>query len=346
MISKNNVQEEIFELPIQIPPPIKSYLPISIISNIAFANRRDNSWVLNNFIQLFIPDNTEKLESFPFQDFMYFDQNLFQVNNVNDNNHIFKSDRIISELIYWIRHNNYIVVYVDEYEIPFTRFYKKHHILHSHFIYGYDECLQVFFATNFMEDNKIGKFTIGFNDLQKAIFSESTLKLFEHDITWGNRNTLHKVILIRYLANRQMFYNHGINKEYILNELYNYWKSNNSSNYCGFFTGQLKGTWGISVYQKIIEILEEKPEELDYRMFHVLYEHKWFMMERLRLFSINSRNLEALESVFKNADRLRFLCIKYQFNKNKDILQRMINLLKDTREEEMCILSDVLSQYY
>ena len=70
MISKNNVQEEIFELPIQIPPPIKSYLPISIMSNIAFANRRDNSWVLNNFIQLFIPDNAEKLESFPFQDLL------------------------------------------------------------------------------------------------------------------------------------------------------------------------------------------------------------------------------------------------------------------------------------
>lgn len=60
----------------------------------------------------------------------------------------------------------------------------------------------------------------------------------------------------------------------------------------------------------------------------------------------NNRNLEALESVFKNADRLRFLCIKYRFNKNKDILQRMIKLLKDIREEEMHILSDVLSQYY
>lgn len=340
-----NAKNKKLEMAIQVPPLLKSYLPISIISSIAFANQGNNTWILNNFIQLFIPEGKEKLESFPFQDFMYYDQNIFQVNNVNDNNHFFSPDNIIDEIIYWLDHNNYLVVYADEYEIPDARNYKYYHILHSQFIYGYDYDLQLFFSVNFLKDESIGKFKISFDDLKSAIFAESTQKLFAESASWHNRNTLHEIILIRYLPDREAFYDHGINKEYILNEINNYYKSYNSSNFSGYFTGKLRGTWGLNVYSAIINILEKKPQLLDYRMFHLLYEHKYYMIERLTLFEISSKSTEELKDVFKSTSTLRLLCIKYNFRPNEAILRKMIHILQNIRNKEINILSEVTHKY-
>lgn len=337
-------KNERLELKTQFPPPIKSYLPISIISSIASANQGNTSWILNNFIQLFIPDQKEKLESFPFQDFMYYDQNIFQVNSINDNNHIFKPENIIDELIYWLEHNNYVVVYADEYKVPFTRHYKYAHMLHSQFIYGYDINTQVFLTTNFLRNSRLEKFTISFEDLKASIFSESTLKLFKTNTDWVNRDTLHRIILIRYLENRGPFFEHGVNKDYILNEINNYCKSYNSSNYSCFFTGKLEGTWGIDVYAKIIDIIEKKPQMLDRRMFHLLYEHKLFMIERLKLFHASDKSIEEFRKVLKSTEILKMLCIKYNFKQNINILKNMVDLLNDIKTKEECVLLELLDQ--
>ena len=295
---------------------------------------------------MFIPDQKEKLESFPFQDFMYYDQNIFQVNNINDNNHIFNPNNIIDELIFWLENNNYIVVYVDEYEVPLTKHYEYRHMLHSQFIYGYDIKLQVFFTTNFLKNNRLEKFTISFEDLKAAIFSESTLKLFKENTDWVNMDTLHKIILIRYSVNRQTFFDHEVNKDYILNEINNYCKSYNSSNQSCFFTGKLEGTWGIDVYAKIIDIIEKKPQILDRRMFYLLYEHKMFMVERLKLFHMSDKSIEEFRKILKSAEILKMLCIKYNIKQNIDILKNMVVLLKDIRSKEKYVLLELLDQNY
>lgn len=300
---------------------------------------------MNNFIQLFIPEQREKLEPFPFQDFMYFDQNLFQVNNINDNNYIFNSDTIIEEIIFWLQHNNYVVVYADEYVIPFTRNYMRYHILHSQFIYGYDLEKKEFLSINFLNDESIGKLKICFDDLKKAIFSQSTKKLFEDSMAWNDRNTLHKIILIRYLENRSSFYDHGVNKEYIVNELKNYYESYNSSNYSCYFTGKLIGVWGMNIYSVIIDILKKVPKEIDYRMFHLLYEHKYFMIERFKLLDVDEEIINKLMTIYKNASILRMLCIKYNLKANETTAKKMIKIVDKMKNEEMIIFSEFFKLY-
>lgn len=335
-----------YKLNIQVPLLIKSYLPISIISSIACANQGNNSWIVNNFIQLFIPKDKKKLESFPFQDFMYYDQSLFQINDVNDNNFIFSSDKMINDIVFWIDHHNYVVVYIDEYEIPGTRNYQKKHILHSQLIYGYDVECQQFLIINFLQNNTIGEITVDFEVLVKAMFMESTKNMFLDDnISWNNRNTVHKVILIRYLVDREKYYDHGINKKYILNELYNYCFSINSSNNTCFFTGKLSGTWGIAIYSKIIGFIKEKPDNLDYRIFHLLYEHKAYMSDRLKLFEEHNEYSAGFTEVTKASDVLRMMCIKYNHTKNNKILDRMVGTIETIRDNEKQILLCVLNDY-
>ena len=76
-------------LPIPETFPISSYLPLSIIAAISLANQSNNEWIYLNFIQLVIRNGTEKLESFPNQDYMYFPQQNLSITNLVDENFIF-----------------------------------------------------------------------------------------------------------------------------------------------------------------------------------------------------------------------------------------------------------------
>lgn len=333
------------QLKVQIPPKIKSYLPIAFISSIAYANQQDNSWILNNFIQLFIPEGRMKLESFPFQDFMYYDQNEFQVNDMNDHNFRFKKESFVDDIIYWIDHNNYPIVYVDEYEIPKTRFYKKKHKLHSHLVYGYDRDEKEFMAINFLKNNSMDEFQISFDVLENAFFSESTRDLYEKDLeSWNSRDTYHRVVLIRYLTNRGPYYDHGINFEYIKNELKNYYLSVNSSDYTCYFTGKLKGTWGMDIYAKVVAYMQEDRPKFDYRIFHMIYEHKFYMLDRLKRMEKNNEFSSKYEAVVENADVLRMMAFKYNYVKNEGTLTRMIELLDKIRDDENNILYQMLNE--
>lgn len=320
-------------LPIKYPPVIKSYLPISIISSIVEANTQSDFWVMNNFIQLFIPQGRRKLETFPFQDFMYFDQSMFKVNIYTDLNMIFMEETFLENIVKWIEKNNYVIVYADEFYIPNTRFYKKRHILHSQFIYGYDLEIRAFRTMNFSNQTEdIATFEVKFDDVKSAFFSEATYELYNAaDITWSHKNTKHKVVIIQMTMNKNETYDQTINKEGILFELKNYCYSINSSNYTSYFTGKLRGTWGIKCYDEIILLLKENPKYIDYRSFHLICEHKLQMKKRLFLFY---DDVEFYQQVVDLANKLRIYSIKYNFDFNKKIIEKMIYIINQIKEKD------------
>lgn len=51
-------------LPLVFPPALKSYLSLSIISDIAMANSGNKNWIMQNFIQLCKYNDSEKIEFF------------------------------------------------------------------------------------------------------------------------------------------------------------------------------------------------------------------------------------------------------------------------------------------
>ena len=328
-------------LPIIFPPPIKCYLPISIVSSIVTANIDDNSWIMNNFIQLYIAEGFEKLESFPFQDFMYFDQNLLHVDIINNFNHKLEKN-IINEIIEWIDNGNYVIVYVDEFEVPGTYSYRKTHLIHSQFIYGYNMENKSFKILNFNTNKILSELDVSFTDMENAIFSETTKERFCSSNIWSNRDVDHKIILIRLTDNKNSFYSHRINKEYILNEIKHYYESENTSNYTNYFTGQLHGTWGMDIYPEIIRILKLQRNCLDYRMFHVLYEHKVYMKERLELFDCGEKYSDRYLDLIKKSDRLRAICLKYNIRPSKMLIERMIELVMELYNREKSVLHDFL----
>lgn len=213
---------------------------------------------------------TVALESFPFQDFMYFDQSMFRADILNDGNYNFDGNDIFLDIVKWINHDNYVIIYVDEFHVPGTRFYKKKHILHSELVFGYDSDSRKLSILNFSKlSDDIREIEVEYSDVEKAIFSCSTIELFHDEkTTWSHKGTEHKIVLIRFTFDKSPVYIQDINKEHIMFEISNYCNSINSSNYTNYFTGKLLGTWGMDCYKAVINILNNYPPKLRVK--------KWF----------------------------------------------------------------------
>ena len=306
------------KLDITFPPPLRSYLPIAIISSIITANTRNEDWILNNFIQLFIPEGRNKLESFPFQDFMYFDQSLIRVNRVILKEDELNAEQLLSSILYNLEIGNYIVLYADESRLKGVRHYQRAPILHSQFIFGYNNSKQIFYVMNFLKSTSdFGIIEISYMELINAFIC--------HDVEKSIRNfgELHKMYAITPTVKKDSFYNLGINREYIMNYLYQYFHGINSSEYTAYFTGGLDGAWGVNIYSKILGYIEKCESYIDRRMFYVLNEHKIYMRKRfeyLQLWDLAKQYDEIIHisTVLKN------LCLQYNCrpsNKTKSFIR-------------------------
>ena len=326
-------------LPIPETFPISSYLPLSIIAAISLANQSNNEWIYLNFIQLVIRNGTEKLESFPNQDYMYFPQQNLSITNLVDENFIFDKRYLEKNILLWLSNKNYVVMYCDEYLVPFTRNYKKKHILHSQFIYGVNVSKGVFYCVNFSAKNQqLEKLEIPIKDIIEAFFPNLTVML--SDNSYNINNYKHRIVLIKYQAKK--ISDSKLEKIHIKEQISDYLNSNNSSIKTSYFTNFISGVWGIEIYNVILKILLEEREHLDYRMFHLLYGHKLYMKERLLYMKFDNINLENVNYLIQCSNRLRLLCIKYNIKPCKRLVNKMVELIKSIKQIEIEILSSIV----
>ena len=126
------------KLPLYFPPPITSYLPYSVISAIVCANGNNLDWIYNNFIQLY-HNGFGKVDYYPNSDFAYQDKLYLSATELCQHNYRMRHETIIEDMKYWIDNGNYIVFYLAESKIPNTRFFNRSDVIHSQFIFGYEE---------------------------------------------------------------------------------------------------------------------------------------------------------------------------------------------------------------
>ena len=133
-----------------------------------------------------------------------------------------------------------------------------------------------------------------------------------------------------------------LEKIHIKEQISDYLNSNNSSIKTSYFTNFISGVWGIEIYNVILKILLEEREHLDYRMFHLLYEHKLYMKERLLYMKFDNINLENVNYLIQCSNRLRLLCIKYNIKPCKRLVNKMVELIKSIKQIEIEILSSIV----
>ncbi|EEC58712.1 hypothetical protein BACPEC_00231 [[Bacteroides] pectinophilus ATCC 43243] len=104
---------------------------------------------------------------------------------------------------------------------------------------------------------------------------------------------------------------------------------------------------GIKIYDCMIKMVKKMKEdnELDYRMFHALYEHKSIMVKRVEelmnqgLISSDEVLVSEAEEMEKISDICRMMVLKYNILPRDDMLEELERNLLELKDKEIIFLT-------
>lgn len=307
-------------------------------------------WFFNNYIQLNYPKEVHKdgarldfYVSYLWEACPYIYHQRVSKDFIS-----YKWNTIIEFLIDSIELGFYIHLIVDTFYIPNYKSINKNHIPHDIFIFGYDSSEKVF---NVADNFNLGKYsyeTANFKDIEEGYKSVRQIGLFD----W-----LDGIEMIRLKENNGAYgfsHKYKFDVDLVKNSIKDYLSSTNNSikwHYIPSIQWKYdKDYFGIEIYSKLIEYLDNQVEEIgiDMRPFYVLWEHKMVMLLRIQ-YMINNGFLNNVESISKDyitierqAHILNSLWIKYAVSEDKKIIQRMVIIIKQLALEETLVLETIL----
>ncbi|WP_139209369.1 hypothetical protein [Paenibacillus sp. OK003] len=254
----------------------------------------------------------------------------------------FYKSNIKDALLSYLNQDKYVWLYLDQYYIPQSENHLKKHRDHSVLVYGYDDEQKLFHLADNLDGGKFAKVTITYEQLVNA---------WENDICEHFRRFF--IVLNR----KDASYDFDICK--VKKQIENYLSSRCIDE--GFFWNQIavdgphayvqhKDYWifGQDVYryvqQQINKIKTSKIDtDLDIRVFHLLWEHKICMLERMK-FIVNNEDLcNEYEVVSHVSLVIRNLVIKYNISKNNRLLDDINNKLEEVVQLEKNVLVKLIA---
>lgn len=241
-------------------------------------------------------------------------------------------------IISCINSGYYLYFVIDVYYIPaYDKQYMKTHAAHEILVYGYDmieQCLNI--ADNF-KNGKYSYSTCSFQNIEEGYSAELAQ-------SW---DWLECVLL----KEKPGYYpiNIPLLKEYIND----YISSNNSKNRNRTAPVNMWDTSEYTYGMEIYDILERHIEKelniltFDIRPYQVLYDHKKYILMLLKYlhqqgYLLNSDYLYAkISFIEKKILVVRNLMLKYFTSQNKEIINRVIKILKEVVIEEKQVLTEM-----
>ncbi|MCL6588814.1 MAG: hypothetical protein K6U80_02570 [Firmicutes bacterium] len=256
-----------------------------------------------------------------------------------------KWDSIVDFIVAALDLEYYVLLYLDSFYVPASINFQNFHLAHDTFIFGYNLAEKILWAADFYGNSrKYRQAPIGFSQTaaayQKAAVSPRTdfingivlLKPIPFDGPSFNLSTM-VALLKEYLAAKTTKgYSDGYRKD----------------------VEKEKELWvfGTEVYQLLQEYLEfqlkEQPQYPDLRSFHVLYEHKKLMSERIaycsqhQLLKNAALILKESREIEQQAFMLRNMMIKNMVRRNESLIQRAISLIPELRQKEKNMIEILL----
>lgn len=319
-------------------PPINCYpdfaYPLSIILN----EEESEDWFFSNFIQIFY----SKGEKVSPVNFYYSDLNNrtwdtrfppldYQVILKDTVNH-FNID-IIDFVKYAIDSHNYCYIYVDEFYLPNSITYKKNHFIHTEFIYGYNDELNVLFMSGYDKSYQFRYYTHSYDNFRNAY------NFCARDY-YDDKNNIY---MLRY--NYQ-----GIPYLFDMNSIYRqtieYINSIDSSiKYNNCFNPKSDMIYGMKVIDQIVEDIKIK--KVNVKCLCILREHKTLMELRLK-YMLRKKYIdndwgcvERFALLEKEYQKMVNWIIKYKMTSNDSLLYK----LQSELESMMVIEREVFSKF-
>lgn len=342
-------------LPLEYPT-ITSYPGRAYCYAIMEKDIRIYPWLMENFIQtesfldlekfwcdidFFIPPRLRYSSNMAHEA-----QNAFcpYIDNFSINSEIIDFDQLIDFIKKGLLQQYYIVADVNTYFIP--AYANMNQQLHDMLIYGFDDSKEIFFIADFLRDQKYGVATCSYTELSNAIehFEDSAWEYYPSGKS--------KLSLLRVSP--------------LTNCSFNYKKFKNSlDEYLGIshFHKQIyvstnhfntseneKRVFGINHYNNLVEYLKYSLEahKLIYnqRVFHVFYDHKKSLMQRIDYLSRNGLDCDYekkyFEEVVTNSLLIRNIylkCLVKESAKDYNIICTKLQTLKKVEFEILVNIS-------
>lgn len=327
--------------------PIIGYMedvhPLSVL----LTCKRTFEWFYMNYIQLSFQDP----KIFINQPLKFFKPDLSTGDVWTATNSWIKYETITKDMIYCfsykisdfikyaVNQNKYITINLDEFYVSYRMQYHNTHYIHDTFINGYDDEKNIFYGIAYVGDPPIYKeFTVKMSEVEEAFyhnnspyFNTRTVKMLSIDLTkFYEFNITNFVKQIRN-------YIECVNLKEKYYEEINVYENENM----GF---------GLDIYNKLIDYMEEYKENTAVALFQVLIEHKKVMIDRLKFLEVNqyANNLgiymEEYEELLEIAQSIKMSFLKYLKRRNQIILQGIYNRFKVMRDKEKKILTDLITR--
>lgn len=235
--------------------------------------------------------------------------------------------------------DHYIVTFANEFYVPNRQGYKKYDFIHDILIYGYDLGKNILCLAGFKEHMTYGVSEISLDDFSQAFNEFSNLR--NGYVAWAN--SMH-------LLQLKLEHKFSFDLIAVVELLEDYLYSRNTSNRFRLYENPRSYIYGLDTYDCIFHYLKERNyKPIDYRIFHIVYEHKKIMASRLKYFievkkiSIDPEFVMEYAALEEQALLIRNRCVKSQFNQyDTAFLSSIIEKMKDLRDKEREIVTKLL----
>ncbi len=345
----NSIQKVI--LPVNYPP-ITSWQwhasLFSILANDEFALE----WIYSNYVQLRCYPETDSITGNKIYmfDFIPGDSSLkecpYLLSEIITQEQILAySKDILSFLLKTLDLSYYIFGICDETDM----LNRGRRILHQLFIYGYDLENQVFYVGDFTFTGKYSYTTVTFDKVVNGFLNVQPGEdfVFNH-----NYKGMRGLYLIKKNTDEKYYSFDSNLVKRTLNEYIN--GSNTKAHFLQMRNNYSTNSFGINIYDGIIDqinLLEEKTNTwYDYRPFHITYDHKALMENRLKYMmenkyiSFDSEIIIKYDLVKNAMLKARNTFIKANVTKEIGMLNKIKSYISEAKEREVEILSLVERQ--
>jgi len=329
-------------LPLRVPP-VTSYLHHGYPMSIMMEDPRSLAWIYSHYIQLCFPMNEQLYATdfnfyhynYPFSGhyicpFIYHKQfSMKLIQRYSD----FRAYMIDS-----IDDLNYVHVYCDEYYVPHRAAYRQRHQIHGNLVYGYDLETREYAISGYDENGTFRNTRVSFAELEEAV------KPTEHfDVFWYD--------MVMHYSKWDSHYEFDV--EPVIELLRDYVQGRDTSLRYGirmFTTDKRFGKDIYPLFASYIEAVKAGAMALDIRPFHLLWEHKQLMLDRMRFMIDNgflrkdSELPEAYAPIERACFAIRGDALKANASGSTSFLASTAGALQEVAAEEVKVLSRMIEE--
>lgn len=319
--------------------PISTYPHTAHMAAFLWNDSRIYPWLMNCFIKLFSWD----LENMDYEDFWFLDCPVLLCERLSRSMIQRRWGNYLSFIEDGIDMGYYVYLIVKTGEIRAYGGYKYPHDL---LIYGYDNEKRVFFISDFFQGRHYGKQAASYEEMEKAlIYDDKTYTchwVFHDDMILIKPNHYDKfefqpervaTSISDYLAARPTVCTYSRVKLNTEKEIDNH-------------------VFGMDCYKILKSHIRKNmdgygPSEHWRQVFHLMYEHKAVMKERVKymrdigVLRNGECNLQHCVDMESDAHLIRNMYIKYVIRGNKSMLQKLDLMIKGLEEKEYKYLSEI-----